>query len=211
MKFIISLTRPIRDADGNLVKSKTKTVNSFIANYVHFLDATVCHYVVDNFLLNDNASIATIHDSFLIKPDQIEVLRQHYRQGLILAHKLHVYNMLYWLYEICAAYVKKGFTKFCLITEMLQQFVDQNKNIVYEKQINSNLSHLPAIDEIVTQLNGAKSGLDYTQKGRLDIIVQYFETVDFTNIEKMQHLLPLLLQRQKDSEDLRGSVLFSDN
>nr|AZT79239.1 hypothetical protein [Ulva compressa] len=100
--------------------------------------------------------------------------------------------MLYWLYEICAAYVKKGFTKFCLITEMLQQFVDQNKNIVYEKQTNSNLSHLPAIDEIVTQLNGAKSGLDYTQKGRLDIIVQYFETVDFTNIEKMQHLLPFL-------------------
>lgn len=62
----ISLTRPALDEQGNFQKSKTKAVVVLVANYVHFLDALICHYVIDN--LSADLPVGTIHDSFYIKP-----------------------------------------------------------------------------------------------------------------------------------------------
>ena len=42
----ISLVKKSLDPSGNIIKSKTKTVNSFIANYIHFLDATICSSII---------------------------------------------------------------------------------------------------------------------------------------------------------------------
>lgn len=103
----INLSRPVISKDGKFVKSKTKSVNAFVANYVHFLDGTICHYVVENTLQNKSFKIGTIHDSFLISPNEAENLREQYKQGLIFVHKLHVYNMLYWLYQILSVFQKK--------------------------------------------------------------------------------------------------------
>lgn len=72
-KFIsqkIRLSRPAFDKEGNFIKSKTKSVNAFVANYVHFLDATICHYIIEKTTENDSFQISTIHDSFFVKPKE---------------------------------------------------------------------------------------------------------------------------------------------
>lgn len=68
---------------------------------MHFLDATICHYIIEKTTENDSFQISTIHDSFFfVKPKEAYLLRECYKQGLICAHKLHVYNFFYWLYLI---------------------------------------------------------------------------------------------------------------
>ena len=99
----INLSRPIRDAQGTFIKSKTKAVNAFIANYVHFLDASVCHYVIDALAVDSTLNLGTIHDCFFIKPEKVDILKKAYKEGLIKAHRIHVYNMVCWLYDIQGA------------------------------------------------------------------------------------------------------------
>lgn len=91
--------RPAKDENGNFVRSRHKTINSLVANYVHFLDATVCHYVLTRFSEN-KLSICTIHDSFYVHPSHKEFLRLTYAQGLPLAFITHYINLILWLEKI---------------------------------------------------------------------------------------------------------------
>jgi DNA-dependent RNA polymerase len=99
----INLSRPIRDVQGHLIRSKTKAVNAFVANYIHFLDASACHYVIEKLKIKNTLNLGTIHDSFFIKPDSLNSLKNAYKEGLIKTHKIHIYNMVCWLYDIQGA------------------------------------------------------------------------------------------------------------
>ena len=102
----VSLTRPALDEQGNFQKSKNKAITALVANYVHFLDALICHYIIDN--LPAKAPLGTIHDSFFVKPADIPKLKEKYKEGLILAQKTHVYNLFNWLHIICTAFKEKN-------------------------------------------------------------------------------------------------------
>lgn len=92
----VSLYDIERDDAGSPIQSRRKNVTAFVANYVHFLDATVCHFVVDKFTAAGN-KIGTIHDSFFIPGQDFGRLNKLYRTGLALTCIVHQYNMLRWL------------------------------------------------------------------------------------------------------------------
>lgn len=91
----ISLVKKSFDPSGNIIKSKTKTVNSFVANDVHFLDATMCHYIINAPLNNKNSNsfkLATIHDCFFIQPQNEQLINLTYRQALLFAYNRVTFN-----------------------------------------------------------------------------------------------------------------------
>lgn len=52
---------------GIPIQSKNKTVNAFVANFVHFIDGQICNFVIEQFVNLKYTHIATIHDCFYIK------------------------------------------------------------------------------------------------------------------------------------------------
>ena len=59
--------------------NKRKQLSSIAANYIHSIDATILMYVIDS-ISND---IGTIHDCFLVHPNQGEEVRECYREGYV--------------------------------------------------------------------------------------------------------------------------------
>jgi len=59
---------------------KSKQLSSIAANYIHSIDATLLFYVVDHL----GADIGTIHDCFLVHPNQGEEVRRWYREAYVM-------------------------------------------------------------------------------------------------------------------------------
>jgi hypothetical protein len=106
----ITLIRKALDLSGNIIKSNIKTINAFVANYIHFLDATMCHYIIKNLLPEDNYyklanfKLATIHDCFFIQPKNETVINDIYGQALICAYATHNSNLKHWIMDIAFAF-----------------------------------------------------------------------------------------------------------
>lgn len=78
-------------------------------------------------MLNDRAfKTGTIHDNFLISPSEAKNLREQYKKGLLFVHKLHVYNMFYWLYLISLNFKEKD-NKLDNFINKLEVSVNENK------------------------------------------------------------------------------------
>jgi len=58
---------------------RQKQLSSIAANYIHSIDATILMYVVDHI----GADIGTIHDCFLVHPNEGENVRDCYKEGFI--------------------------------------------------------------------------------------------------------------------------------
>jgi len=58
---------------------KQKQLSSIAANFVHSIDATILMYVVDY----STKSIGTIHDCFLVHPNQGDEVRMLYKEGYV--------------------------------------------------------------------------------------------------------------------------------
>ena len=58
---------------------KQKQLSSIAANYIHSIDATILLYIIDN----STSSIGTIHDCFLVHPNQGEEVRNLYKGGYV--------------------------------------------------------------------------------------------------------------------------------
>ena len=58
---------------------KQKQLSSIAANYIHSIDATILLYIIDN----STSSIGTIHDCFLVHPNQGEEVRNLYKEGYV--------------------------------------------------------------------------------------------------------------------------------
>jgi hypothetical protein len=77
------------------IRSKRKTVSSFVANYIHYLDPIICQYVIEQFKKNGD-EIFTIHDCFNVKPQNKEKLQLIYKARLVLALLTTKYHYLQW-------------------------------------------------------------------------------------------------------------------
>lgn len=137
----ISLAKPARDKNGFLIKSKTKTLNAFVANYVHFLDANICHYVIEKFS-EKGLPIGTIHDSFFVKPDnpmipdKFQFIRQAYCSGLITVGATHKVNLMIWLLKICNWY-KDNNLDYYERYNIGQRFIDIKNKLIKENTIQT--------------------------------------------------------------------------
>jgi hypothetical protein len=165
----ISLTRPAQDEQGNFLKSKTKSIIALVANYVHFLDALICHNVIDG--LNANVPIGTIHDSFFVKPKNLVELKERYKKGLRLAQKTHVYNLFNWLLVICTGLYKKN-SDFGEIVEKLEKLAEQNSK--FENDISHEVQYIPS-DEMLALLKPILKPLSRADKAKWTLIIEYFE------------------------------------
>ena len=105
----INISRIVKDQTGEPLKAKTKTINAFVANYIHFLDGVICHYIIKKLEQESVLALGTIHDCFFIKPSQAKDLKKLYKEGLVLALIVHQYNLLYWFYDIMQSMKVKGF------------------------------------------------------------------------------------------------------
>ena len=64
----MSLIRLKKNDKGNFIKSKTKAVNAFVA--IHFLDAYVCHMVIQK--LSNNSSTVLLEFMIVFLSNQIK-------------------------------------------------------------------------------------------------------------------------------------------
>jgi hypothetical protein len=192
----VSLTRAARDTEGNLIKSKTKAITALIANYIHFLDALICHYAIDN--LKD-IPVGTIHDSFFIKPKHKEELKEHYKNGLILAYKTHVFNLFNWLLVICTAKHKTN-NSFKDLVERLEKIVELNST--FENDITHIVQYIPS-EEMLTYCEQIIPGLSHSERVRWHHIIEYFEMKALENGAD-------IVKSLQDSINI-GELLFPDN
>ena len=62
---------------------KQKQLSSIAANYIHSIDATILLYIVEH----SSSSIGTIHDCFLVHPNEGEEVRNLYKEGYVAVMK----------------------------------------------------------------------------------------------------------------------------
>ena len=87
------------------MRSKTKTVNSFVANYIHFLDGQICHFIIEQMNKFANCtSLGTIHDCFYIKPRNAQELQCVYKAGLVMGIYINELNYATWILHIMQFY-----------------------------------------------------------------------------------------------------------
>ena len=92
----ISLNTLKKNEAGVPIRSKTKTVNAFVANFIHFIDGQICHFVVEQFILLGYTNIGTIHDCFYIKPEHKIELQCIYKAGLVMGVLIYELNLAKW-------------------------------------------------------------------------------------------------------------------
>nr|ATP01456.1 hypothetical protein [Ulva flexuosa] len=63
----INLNTLKKDERNFPIRSKNKSVNAFVANFVHFIDGQICNFVIEQFGILQYTNIATIHDCFYVK------------------------------------------------------------------------------------------------------------------------------------------------
>ena len=184
----ISINRIVKDQEGNPEKAKTKTINAFVANYVHSLDGVVCHYIIKKLSQEGALELGTIHDCFFVKPPQAEILKKLYKEGLVLALIVHHYNLLYWLHDIMECFQVKEISS----VEMLSETRDILKNLedFQRKENIIDLGNVEIVDSenLITILESVK---DYVtplkNKAYWGDIIEYFKvcnSVDSFNIMK---------------------------
>lgn len=102
----ISIHRVIKSNEAQPRKSKTKAIDTFAQNYIHFLEGVVCNYVIKKQQLDkkNNFALGIIDNGFFIKPKlpkkKENTLHQLYKEGLVMAFLTHEYNLLHWLYDL---------------------------------------------------------------------------------------------------------------
>ena len=172
----VSISQIARDESGVALQSKTKTLNSFVANYVHFLDGVICHYISEELSKAEDFSLGTIHDCFFIKPEKAEIVNNLYRKGLVIAVFTHQSNLLNWVLAIIPnTKCKKTFDKDKLITCVQTQL----KNVPY---ISGNYTGVKW-GEVIEQLELFKENLTLAEyREKWAILIEYikiYNTPDF--------------------------------
>lgn len=119
----ISLNRQKKDERGIPIQSKNKTVNAFVANFVHFIDGQICHFVIEQFGILGYNDIATIHDCFYIKPKHKLELQCIYKAGLVMGIFIYELNLAIWIKNIMNHYKIP-------VTQELTDYINQLENII---------------------------------------------------------------------------------
>lgn len=163
------------DDQGNLIKHSRKAVTAFVANYVHYMDAFVCHFVIDQLRINDTLELGTVHDSFFIKPSQKKKLTETYKLGLIKANQLHRYNMLHWLHSICTSYKPKDNSKLSIV-ETLKQLIQANGE--FQTNNDAYVVKLLPCDELLELLKPVVKAAPALHKPKLEAICLELDTLE---------------------------------
>lgn len=183
----VSMSRIVRDSTGNPVKSKTKTINAFVANYIHFLDGVICHYIIKKLEQEGTFALGTVHDCFFIKPSKIEVLQRFYKEALVIAAITHYYNLLYWVFNIMRG-VKKD--KACEDAEtssfmqQLQEFIGSDFEYFLLEEKNICIKNLGTVDSeyLIEYLESFKSDIaPLNKKAYWNDIIEYFKMCRYEN------------------------------
>ena len=145
----VSISRVVKNHNGNPERSKTKTINAFVANYIHFLDGVICHYIIKRLEQEGTLELGTIHDCFFIKPSQAETLKKLYKGGLVMAGIVHQYNLLYWLHDIMEALQVKEVSS----VEMLEWIKGSLNHLEdYQESMGLGCAEIPDSEIIITFL-----------------------------------------------------------
>ena len=100
----ISLNTLKKDERGIPIQSKNKTVTAFVANFVHFIDGQICHFIIEQFGILKYTDIATIHDCFYVKPEHKKELQCIYKAGLVMGIFIYELNLAMWIYTFMNHY-----------------------------------------------------------------------------------------------------------
>lgn len=182
----VSINTVAFDKNNMPIRSQRKASDSFPANYTHLLDATVCSYVINNC----NFELATVHDSFLIRPEYAYEVNNLYRKGLILVYAVHLYNIHRWL------------------TIMLSdEKINDLDNLVSELKTLIEQTKAPTVCEIKQVMANQKSIIDRLKNvspAKKEYRLLYKELISYipsvcSNFEILQRL---------ESEDIRS--IFPD-
>jgi hypothetical protein len=173
--------------EGKRVRSKGKSRSSFIANYVHFLDGTICHFVTDRLSSpargNVDFNLATIHDCFYTKPEEAGHINAYYRTGLVICIRVHHYNLLKWLSELVHHENCHGFDKTVLLFELDANLRKLGKpKTMVKGGFKTDMVATVEWNEIVKQFIGFKKSVgNYRQKKRWGSIITYLEYLKETD------------------------------
>ena len=186
----ISINKIVKDQDGNLEKSRTKTINAFVANYVHFLDGVVCHYIIKQLEKDGTLALGTIHDCFFVKPEKAEILKKMYKKGLVLALVVHQYNLLHWLHDIMESLQVKEISSVETLLA-IKRILKNLENFQAKQNIDQNIDgdiEIPGSESIIRILESVKNYvIPLKNKAYWDDIIEYFKvckSVDSSNIMK---------------------------
>lgn len=100
----VSVAEPVLK-DGRAQRDETKSKTAVTANYIHFLDAIVCHRVIKAMVPN---SIGTIHDCFVVRLKDEERVMQAYRNALCDCRQDHEKNLIRWIKNLQQHSVEPG-------------------------------------------------------------------------------------------------------
>ena len=89
---------------GIPIQSKNKTVNAFVANFIHFIDGQICHFVIEQFINLGYTNLGTIHDCFYIKPEHKKELQYIYKAGLVMGIFIYELNVAIWIQNFMKHY-----------------------------------------------------------------------------------------------------------
>lgn len=175
----ISINRIVKDQEGNPEKSKTKTINAFVANYVHFLDGVVCHYIIKHLEKDGTLALGTVHDCFFVKPEKAEILKNVYKEGLVLALVVHQYNLLHWLHDIMESLQVKEVSSVEMLLS-IKRVLKNLENFVFTKETKQNIDlgnvEISDSESVIIMLESVKSYVTpLKNKTYWDDIIQYFK------------------------------------
>lgn len=172
----VSLTTLAVDDHNRPIKSRSKAVNSFVANYIHYLDALVCQHVIKRFATEHNFQLATVHDCFFVPPEKTSAVNKFYREGLVLASVVHQYNLIIWLKVIISNLdcSNSDFDKSELLS-MLSEEIEATHFDMDHERYNWAYTAMFRNDSFWVQLEAFKNGLNEKKRAQLTLIMQYLE------------------------------------
>lgn len=196
----ISINRIVKDQEGNLEKSRTKTINAFVANYVHFLDGVICHYIIKKLEQEGTLELGTIHDCFFIKPEKAEILKKVYKEGLVLALIVHQYNLLHWLHDIMESLQVKEISSVEMLLA-IKRILKNLENFQAKQNIDADVE-IPESESIIRILGSVKNYVTpLKNKAYWDDIIEYFKVC---KSEESYYIMKEILADDTES-------LFPDN
>lgn len=167
----VSINKVQTDNWGRPVKSRAKAITAIVANYIHFLDATICDLVIKH-LAKKNIGLATVHDCFLIRPEHYVHLNQAYRKAMLAATMVHQYNLLLWL-ESCIAYDSALRVRITALRKCVQQHIIDNQSCANIDNVWVDTVFTPDLIQLLNQAP-VRSGVE---QQHYDLVLHYINSV----------------------------------
>lgn len=151
---------------------------------------------------NNDFKLGTIHDSFFSKVDTIDALKKVYKEGLIQANRVHAYNIIYWLYDICTTRDYMNKAELAPLIKKLEELI-----VIYEQlgdiQDLRDIRNVQyaCFDELLEHLEKVAKVMPSSSTNNWHLILQYFKNGALKDAIELETIL----------DENPGEALFSDN